>query len=361
MTDQLEIDWLTEERPAPLPLDSTITARVRADLLRRGPGRRTSGTRLKLGGLRWRVLRVAVSGVALATAGSVALLASGGGGGGAGSALSSLPVQSASARQLAHLSMKLASTTAPVGDATLVLRTQNYPNSPSVTGADLYADNGDYYYATTLAGLPTVIKANETVNTDTSDQEIRDIDAAKAALTDPIDVAREQMSIANLDPGVKPRTVSGNGTIAEKIAGAPPHVRQQLKLKLEQAAANESANDLQAKMTPRNSMIWDSSIDALLAGAGDPQVRAGVLKLLATIPQLRVTQSALSGQPTLVLSAALLSSKSGTYQEQLILNANTGVPVEMIGGNIGQTPSVTINYTISRVNVSSIANGTPTG
>jgi hypothetical protein len=92
----------------------------------------------------------------------------------------------------------------------------------------------------------------------------------------------------------------------------------------------------------------------LLAGAGDPQVRAGVLKLLATIPQITVTQGTLEGQPTLVLSAALLSSDQGIDQKQLIVNANTGIPVKFIGGNIGQTPGVTVGSSISRVTVSEV-------
>jgi hypothetical protein len=99
----------------------------------------------------------------------------------------------------------------------------------------------------------------------------------------------------------------------------------------------------------------------LLAGAGDPQVRAGVLKLLATVPQVQVTQGTLNGEPTLVLTASVLSSKSGVYQEQLILDANTGIPVQMIGRNVGQTPDVTVDYKISRVTVASIESGTYSG
>jgi hypothetical protein len=359
MTDQFELDWLTEERPSSLPLDSTTTARFRAELLSGETAKSTSHSRLRMPRrLRTRALRVVISGVALAAVGCAALLATDSGGPGAGSGLSSLAVQSASAKQLTHLSIKLASAAAPIGDATLVLRTQSYPNSPSITGADLYADNGNYYYATTLSGLPAVIKANDTVNTGTSDQEVRDINAAKAALTGPIDAAREQMSIANLDPGVKPQ--SANETLAQLEAKSPT-LAATLRRKLAEVRAKDAEQDTQPEMTQKNGLIWDNSMDALLAGAGDPQVRAGVLKLLATIPQIQVTQGTLNGQPTLVLTAALLSSTSGIYQEQLILNANTGIPVEMIGGNIGQTPGVTIDYTISRVTVSSIESGTQTG
>jgi hypothetical protein len=356
MSDQLELDWLTDQRPPALPLDSTTTARVRGELLSDAAGAGTRRTRLESRGLRGRALRVAVSGVALAAVGCAALLATETSGTRSGSGLGVLGVQNASAKQLTRLTAKLVSAPAPVGDATLVLRTQSYPDGSSVTGADLYADDGNYYYATTLSGLPTVIKANETVNSGVSDQEARDIAAAKAALSGPIGPAREQMSIANLDPGVKPQTLDPQAILARRIAALPAPLRQ----KMEHIKRNAAAADIHPEMTSGNSMIWDNSMDALLAGAGDPQVRAGVLKLLATIAQITVTQSTLNSQPTLVLTAPKLTSSAGNYQEQLILNASTGIPVEFIGGNVGQTPGVTIDYTVSRVTVARVKSGTYT-
>ena len=41
----------------------------------------------------------------------------------------------------------------PTGDATLVIRHQAYPDGKDIPGADLYLDDGRYYYAPTLAGL----------------------------------------------------------------------------------------------------------------------------------------------------------------------------------------------------------------
>lgn len=361
MTDQLELDWLNEERPQPLPLDPATTSRVRAQLLS-GEGTMRSRRPVRRR-VRSRSMRFALPGIAVAACAAAVVLATSGGSTGSGPGLTptvhsptvhSPAVQSASAKQLNHLSMRLAADTAPIGDATLVLRTQTYPSGSPITGADLYADNGNYYYATSLSGLPAAIAANETVNTDASDSEVRDIAAAKAALTGPIDAARKQMSIANLDPGVQPKLLGPNSANDADLPAAQ-------RKKFAEIKANAEAQDIQPEMSQEDSSIWDNSMDALTAGAGDPQVRAGVLKLLATVPQIQVTQGTLNGQPTLILSAKLLSSKSGIYQEQLILNANTGVPVQFIGGNIGQTPGVTIGYTINRVTVASIENGNYTG
>ena len=40
------------------------------------------------------------------------------------------------------------------GNATLVIRTQSYPNSQAINGSDLYTDRGEYFYAPSERGLP---------------------------------------------------------------------------------------------------------------------------------------------------------------------------------------------------------------
>jgi len=362
MLEQTEMQWLVAERPAPLRLDQATTDRVRGELLAHATegrsGARAGGSRrpLALRLLARRPARIAAFGAVLAAA-CGALLTSGGGGTARhpGTGLGALvSVPPAAAAPLAHLTAKLAAAPPPpVGDATLVIRRQVYPSSPEIDGADLYADDGDYYYATSLAGLPAVIKQGDTVNTGGPGVQTREVAAARAALTEPIDQARQQMSIANLDLGGKAKWVTPWGATGQ-LSGA---VRQ----KLEQAQKTAAADDIRSEMSHEDGMIWDNSIDALLAGAGDPQVRAGVLKLLGTVPQIAIAQGTLNGTPTLSLTASVLSSKQGIYEEQLILNAGTGIPMEMIGGNVGQTPTVTTYYTISRVTVAAIEDGSQPG
>lgn len=261
-------------------------------------------------------------------------------------------IANASAQRLTHLSVKLADDPVPTGNATLVLRRQTYPNSPEIDGADPYADNGNYYYSPTLACLPAVIQQNETVTIGSADSEQRDIAAANAALSEPIDQARQQMSVANFDPNVKPNSVSPTAA-QNALKNAPAQIRQ----KLEQIQTRNQQDNLHSVISQEDGMIWDNGMDALRAGAGNPQVRAGVLKLFATIPQISTSTGTLNGQQTLDVTASLLSSNSGLYQEQLVLNASTGVPLEMIGGNQGQTPSVTVYYTVTRTTLDAVENG----
>jgi hypothetical protein len=262
-------------------------------------------------------------------------------------------IESASARRLTHLSVRLADEPVAPGNATLVLRRQTYPNSAEIDGADLYADNGNYYYSPTLAGLPAVIQQNETVNVGSSDSEQRDIAAANAALTEPIGQARQQMSVASFDPNVKPKEITPGVAPSSADDKGTAEVQQ----KLQQIKKQEQQDNLHSVISQEDGMIWDNGMDALTAGAGNPQVRAGVLKLFATIPQITTSTGTLDGQATLDVTASLLSSNSGLYQEQLVLDANTGVPLEMIGGNQGQTPGVTVFYTITRTTVAAVENG----
>jgi hypothetical protein len=359
MPDQLELNWLVQERPQPLPLDLAATAKLRAELLdrRERDTRQRRGQRGGRAGLRSWVWRGLAGGVTIAgTAAAVLAVIGVGDSGGAGLLASRPPaitahhvIESASASRLTHLSVKLADDSVAPGNATLVLRRQTYPNSAEIDGADLYADNGNYYYSPTLAGLPAVIGQNETVNLGSSDSEQRDIAAANAALTEPIDQARQQMSVANLDPGVKPNVVTPGG--------ADTKAMDAMRQKLQQIQKQDQQDNLHSVISQEDGMIWDNGMDALTAGAGNPQVRAGVLKLFATIPQITTGTGTLNGQQTLDVTASLLSSNSGLYEEQLVLNAETGVPLEMIGGNQGQTPGVTVYYTITRTTVADVENG----
>jgi hypothetical protein len=354
MPDQLELNWLVQERPQPLPLDAATTTRLRAELLERR-GRDACGSALERGSvLRRRVWRGLAGGVTLAgTAAAVLAVIGVGGQGAAGVLAARTPaakthhvIANASARRLTHLSLKLADDPVATGNATLVLRRQTYPNSAEIDGADLYADSGNYYYSPTAAGLPAAIKAQDADGGPTESQQSY-IAAAQAALSEPIGQALQQMADVGTDPNAKQVTPA---------AGSSAMTAEE-RQKQAQMAAQDKQEHLRAVMSPHDGMIWDNGMEALLSGAGNPQVRAGVLRLYATIPQITTSAGTLNGQQTLDVTASLLSSNSGLYQEQLVLNAQTGVPLEMIGGNQGQTPTVTVYYTVTRTTLDAIESG----
>ncbi len=72
------------------------------------------------------------------------------------------------------------------------------------------------------------------------------------------------------------------------------------------------------------SALWNNSYDALATGAGDPKVRAGVLRLLSTIPDVSVEKSTSEG--VLKLTAAEELSGGDVVQE-LTIDADNGTPL----------------------------------
>ena len=107
-----------------------------------------------------------------------------------------------------------------------------------------------------------------------------------------------------------------------------------------------------------DSWVWGDATDALEAGAGNPQVRAGVLRLLSTVSGVVVTHGTFDGQPTLVVGDVTPSlNGQGRSEAAMTLNASTGVPLEYTDGLVGQTPDSTTTYQVSRVTVADIAAG----
>ena len=102
--------------------------------------------------------------------------------------------------------------------------------------------------------------------------------------------------------------------------------------------------------------IWENSLDALQAGAGQPEVRAGVLRLLSTLPEVTVRSTNVNGAAMLTLTATA-PAMPANYQETLTINGTTGVPVNFAGGVPGHRPDTTSTYRVSRVTVAAILAG----
>jgi hypothetical protein len=104
-----------------------------------------------------------------------------------------------------------------------------------------------------------------------------------------------------------------------------------------------------------NNSLWTNGTDALNWAGGDPEIRAGVLRLLSTIPEVTVANSTTDGQPVLTITAGP-AVFGGAGEEVLTVNAATGLPV----GSVSTTPGVPAGvetYRVSRVTLASIEAG----
>jgi hypothetical protein len=232
---------------------------------------------------------------------------------------------------LIRLAADVSTSPTPVGNAELIARTTT-GGGQSVTVYDLYADNGEYFFSQTASGLAGQVSSD---NNQAGGLFSREIAAAELATTGNVQAAAQAMADAP-DPN---HVISPTQSVNEAT----------LKAKEEATGQPQGGNLF-------DNWVWEDSQDAIIASSGEPQVRAGVLQILATLPGVTVTSSTSGGQPTLVLSAGTPEVGSG-YSEQLTINATTGIPMSFASGTPGQTPSGTISYQVSRVITSDIAAG----
>jgi hypothetical protein len=287
-----DLEWLNDQRPE-VEDDEFNRARARRALIEHAnavapPARRRAA---------WRP-RLAFVGVAALVAAGMAVAWPAGED---GSRLPATPLapEQAVAAPLVLLSQKIAAEPEPKGDATLVIRHQQYPDGKDIPGHDLYLDDGRYFYGSTKDEL-----RDAELNSRYHEPLVK---AAIAAPDLPADEARHKMDLALGD-------------------GNAPKVARPIE----------------------DNHVWTGSMDALIAGAGRKDVRAGVMVLLATIKTVKVTDDG----KTLTLTA---TDYPGGYTENLIVDAETGVPRQFVGGVPGEEPGVTIDYEIKRVTAASWA------
>jgi hypothetical protein len=312
--DTRDLDWAAARQPQRITSEPFVAGdpfareRARQALARHidsSPGRGLS-LRRRLGprtlGL------VAATGAAALVA--VALLTTGGPADQAApTAHRAAPVAVGAAHQapLMRLADYVSEAPAPAGDATVVQRTTTVEGK-STTAYDLFGDGGAYYFAESKEGLTAAVEAGEEVG---GGMTARQLAAAEQADSGDVEAAARSMaSSANTKRAVP---------------------------------AGEYAN-----------RVWIESMDAIDAGAGKPRIRAGVMRILATLPDVTVAEGVEDGVATLVLTSGPAESGSA-YTEQLTIDAETGVPIKFVGGPTGGAPDTTVEYQISRANYPGLA------
>lgn len=341
MNEHHDLDWLAARAPAAAAPDAATTERARAALVRHATAPRLAPVPVPAAAAapraaerRWlRPSRVlALAGVA--AAGLLALSALGGGGG-QGGAVPGLPavgdvpavgIEQASA--LERLASKVRALPTPAGDATLIVRTHSFPDRQGFTGFDLYADDATYFYGATREELRRAVRRGEPVDADGATR--REIAAAAAAAPEgaDLDAARALMIAAPFPGGRRPIEPGGDPALAATGKAAA-------------GARRPSQREMD------DNLVWIGCMEALMAGFGRTDVRAGVLALLGTMETVRVADgAAVDGRPTLVLD---YGSPLDGYHEVLTVDAETSAPVRFAGGVPGETPGVTLSYRVTRV------------
>jgi hypothetical protein len=108
--------------------------------------------------------------------------------------------------------------------------------------------------------------------------------------------------------------------------------------------------------TDIDNTLWTAATIALSWGAGDPQIRVGVLRLLSTLPQVSVADSTTDGQPTLTITAGPALFGGGGGDQVLTVNAKTGIPISSVESG-GGVPTAVQTDQVSRVTLADVQAG----
>lgn len=343
-----DLDWLAAQQPQHIGIDGGARERALLSLIQHTtshPARRGVRFNTRFGA---RTLGACFAGAATVALGLAVATGGLGAGGATVTPRDGAPLAAVSAHHhgagatgspLARLAAYVNDSTPTAGDATLVQRT-TITGGKTITVYDLYGDNGEYFFSPQESGLAAQVSAN---NNQGQGVFAREVAAAKAAATGSVDAAAQQMADAP-DPShvISKNQPSHPAILAAKLKALGKPVPSNLA-----SIASSSLYD---------NWVWENSQDAIIAGASQPSVRAGVLKILATLPGVTVTSGTYQGQPTLVLTAGTQELGAG-YQEQLTINSDTGMPIQFTGGQPGAAPATTVDYGVQRVTLANIASG----
>ncbi|MBE1488245.1 hypothetical protein [Plantactinospora soyae] len=225
------------------------------------------------------------------------------------------------------------------GDASLIIEKVDVRRGtvPSRTRYHLYADSGDYYYTEARRELPQVVARAENLG---NGFHTRGVAAARHAATGDLTKARQQMINSVYDDGKPP-------TAAEQEKKRTEILRQK-------GLPNPPPLTDKDRDNIANNHLWVNSVDVLSAGGGDPKVRAGVLRLISTIPDVTVADSTTGGQPTLTITAGVWTDDT---QHVLTINAQNGVPISSVVNDPNAETSTVQTFQVSRVTVADIRAG----
>lgn len=234
------------------------------------------------------------------------------------------------------------------GNASLVIRTQTIGGRAPDVSYNLYTDGGAFYGGGDRKSLMQAVARHE----DLSDGiNAREVAAARSAVNGDLTTARTSMINAS------PNALG---------LGLSPAARKEIWAKaMAKSARIFSEKGIKAPKNPptgkrlqelAGNYLWNNSVDALSAGAGSPQVRAGVLRLLSTIPEVTVQDSTAGGQPALTLTAgpALFG---GSSPQVLTVSARTGMPIKSAFAAQADVPSSVSTFQVSRLTLADVQAG----
>ncbi|MET8233644.1 hypothetical protein ABZS77_23530 [Micromonospora sp. NPDC005298] len=246
---------------------------------------------------------------------------------------------SAERAPLMALAGSIRTVTPVAGDAWLVKATQVHGTRTMQVVYTVYTDSHAIYTGNSVKDVKRAIVRHQDQMTDGGYAPLLTA-AVAAADSSPAD-GRTQMLKAAKDPLV------GLDPAAQKAVWDKQQADVQVIIKQKGGDAEPKPYSPQAVERHFDNALWTYSTQALSAGHGNTEVRAGVLRLLSTISAVSVTNSTTHGKATLTITAGP-EVFGGQGSEVLTIDAATGMLVKDVS-TVPGLPKASTTYESSRV------------
>lgn len=253
--------------------------------------------------------------------------------------------------------VKLASevkAAAQPGDSSLVISKKIAPDNSLDVFYTVYTDKGQVFKGDSVKGLAATAAKNDD---SAHPYDAKVMAAARLAANGDVEKARIAMVTASgnvwglgLSPAEADKAwADGQAAVAEMFrkAGKPVPAPK----------PRPTGKDLENGI---NNHLWSNTTYALFVGASNAEVRAGVLKLLATMKDVTVGETDVNGQRALTLTGGP-AIQGGGGSQVITVNAGNGLPIsaEVVPDKDSANPSKpsVVNYMSSRVNLADVVAG----
>ncbi|SEQ99740.1 hypothetical protein SAMN05216188_10713 [Lentzea xinjiangensis] len=241
------------------------------------------------------------------------------------------------------------------GDASLVITKKLAPDKTTYTVYTVYTDKGQVFHGDSVKGLAaTAAKGDDSAHP----YDAKVAAAARLAATGDVEKAKIAMVTASgtnrWGLGLSP--AEAEKAWAQSYADMAETLRK-LGKEVPPAKPRPTGKELENGI---NNALWSNTTYALFVAASNADVRAGVLKLLATIQDVTIGKTEVDGQPALTLTAGP-ALQGGTGSHVLTVNADNGLPIrsEVVPAKDAAEPSTpsAVHYKSSRVNFADVIAG----
>lgn len=294
--------------------------------------------------------KVSVAAVGAAAVAAAVVMATSGGSVPAGPAGSADAAPQAVEAPLVKLASAVQAAGTQPGDASLIINTKfGLDNKPDLNYT-LYTDKGQQFTGDSTKTLVDAVAKGDAQPATPYDGKV--MAAARLAANGDVDKARIAMITASgnaLGLGLSPAEADKAWAAAQAETA---EMLRKIGKPVPAPKPRPTGKDLENLI---NNHLWSNAEHALFANAADAEVRAGVLKLYATIPDMIVGKTSVDGQAALTLTAppAIL----GGSTDVLIINADNGLPIREEITSAEPSKHYVVNYKSSRVTLADVAAG----